>query len=61
MDIHPWNITTEEATAIQLRLAGQVSRTNGISEEARYVVGTDISPPDDDDMAYGAAVVMGPT
>jgi len=58
MDIHPWNVTTEEATAIQLSLARQMSHTNGISEEARYVVGTDISPPDDDGLAYGGAVVM---
>ncbi len=57
-DIHPWDVTIEEATAIQLSLAGQVSHSNGISEEARYVVGTDISPPGDDGMAYAAAVVM---
>ena len=57
-DSHPWDVTPEEAAAIQLSLAGRVSHTNGISEEARYVVGTDISPPDDHGMAYGAAVVM---
>jgi deoxyinosine 3'endonuclease (endonuclease V) len=44
---------------IQLNLAGQVSYTNGTSEEVHYVVGTDISPSDDDGMAYGGAVVMG--
>ena len=48
----------EEARAIQVRLAGQVSCVNAIPEHPQYVVGTDISPPDARGVACGAAVVM---
>jgi len=48
----------EEARAIQMSLAGRVSRGNAIPDSAQYVVGTDISPPNADGVARGAAVVM---
>lgn len=48
----------EEARATQVRLAAQVSLSNGIPERPQYAVGTDISPPDDRGVARGAAVVM---
>ena len=48
----------EEAQAIQVRLAAQVSRFNGVPEQPQYVVGTDISPPDARGVSRGAAVVM---
>lgn len=51
-------MSVEEARAIQVTLAAQVSRANAISEHPRYVVGTDISPPDASGVARGAAVVM---
>ncbi|MBI4201175.1 MAG: deoxyribonuclease V [Chloroflexi bacterium] len=58
LQIHPWNVSVEEAKAIQARLASQVSRSNGISGQPRYVVGTDISGPDADGLVRSAAVVM---
>ena len=48
----------EEARAIQVRLADKVSSVNSIPDQPRYVVGTDISPPDAQGVARGAAVVM---
>ncbi|MEE8442596.1 MAG: hypothetical protein V3S37_02505, partial [Dehalococcoidia bacterium] len=48
----------ETARATQVRLAAQVSRSNGIPERPQYVVGTDISSPDVRGVARGAAVVM---
>ena len=58
LQIHPWNVTVWEARAIQVRMASKVSKSNAIPENARYVVGTDISPPDASGIARGAAVVM---
>ncbi len=48
----------EDARAIQVRMASQVSKSNAIPENASLVVGTDISAPDANGMARGAAVVM---
>ncbi len=58
LPLHPWNVSVETARATQVRLAAQVSRSNGIPERPQYVVGTDISSPDVRGVARGAAVVM---
>ena len=56
--LHPWEVSLEEARDIQRHLASQVSQLDTISERPRFVVGTDISPPDPSGVAWGAAVVM---
>ena len=56
--LHPWEVSLEEARDIQSHLASQVSQLDTISERPRYVAGTDISPPDANGVAWGAAVVM---
>jgi len=58
LQIHPWDVSVEEARAIQRRLAAQVSSLNGVPQYPQYVVGTDISHPDARGVARGAAVVM---
>ncbi|MFC1935840.1 deoxyribonuclease V [Chloroflexota bacterium] len=58
LQLHPWSVSVEGAQAIQVRLAAQVSRFNGVPEQPQYVVGTDISPPDARGVSRGAAVVM---
>ncbi len=52
-----WQVTPAEAREIQLRLAGQVSRTGKI-DSPRFIAGIDLSPPDSDGIATGAAVVL---
>ena len=56
--LHPWEVFLEEARDIQSRLASQVSQFDTISEQSRYVAGTDISPPDSNGVAWGVVVVM---
>lgn len=56
--LHRWDVSTEEAVAIQRRLAAEVDSTDGIAGRAAYVVGTDISPPDANGDVIGSAVVM---
>jgi len=55
--VHPWNVTTAEARAIQLRLAGLVSRKNDVSRP-RLVAGVDISAPRFQGMVRGTVVVL---
>ena len=56
--LHPWEVSLEEARDIQTHQASHVSLASAIPERPRYVVGTDISPPDADGVAWGVAVVM---
>ena len=56
--LHPWEVSLEEARDIQRYLASQVSQLSTISERPRFVAGKDISAPDPDGVAWGAAVVM---
>lgn len=56
--LHPWNVSVEEARDIQVRLASQVSFSDAVPEQPEYVVGTDISGPDDQGMVCAAAVVL---
>jgi deoxyribonuclease V len=55
--VHPWRVTTSEARAIQLRLAGLVSRKNEVSRP-RLVAGVDISAPRFQGRVRGTVVVL---
>ncbi|MBI4200634.1 MAG: deoxyribonuclease V [Chloroflexi bacterium] len=56
--LHPWQLSVEEAQALQRRLARQVSRDSPLAQPPRYVAGTDLSPPDGNGRVRGAAVVL---
>lgn len=56
--LHPWQVTPEEAIAIQRRLASRVSFASRAPPEVRHVAGVDISPPNDQGAATGAVVVL---
>ena len=56
--LHPWDISTAQAIELQMKLAGSVSTTSAVPEEARYLAGLDISPPDSEGVVRGAAVVL---
>jgi deoxyribonuclease V len=55
--VHPWKVTTAEARAIQLRLAGLVSRNNELPG-VRLVAGVDISAPRFQGRVRGTVVVL---
>ena len=54
---HPWNVTTAEARAIQLRLAGLVSRENEVTRPG-LVAGVDMSAPRFQGRVRGTVVVL---
>jgi deoxyribonuclease V len=54
---HPWKVTTAEARAIQLRLAGLVSRENEVGQP-RLIAGVDISAPRFQGRVRGTVVVL---
>ena len=54
---HPWKVTTAEARAIQLRLAGQVSRRDEVGRP-RFIAGVDISGPRFKGRVRGTVVVL---
>jgi deoxyribonuclease V len=55
--VHPWKVTTAEARAIQLRLAGLVSSNNEVSRP-KLVAGVDISAPRFQGRVRGTVVVL---
>jgi deoxyribonuclease V len=55
--VHPWKVTTSEARAIQLRLAGLVCRENQVSRP-KLVAGVDISAPRFHGRVRGTVVVL---
>ena len=55
--IHNWNVTAAEAKEIQRKLAGQILRKNELTA-LRFIAGVDISAPDSEGFATGAAVVL---
>ncbi len=57
-ELHPWNVSIDEATAIQVRLAPKVARFNFLPEDPELVIGTDVSPPNAAGRARAAAVVV---
>ena len=56
--MHPWDVGTQEAIEIQRSLASRVSVENGLEGPPHYVAGVDISPPDAQGSAVGAAVLL---
>ena len=57
-DLHSWNVSKEEARAIQRRLAPLVSHVSAIPECTRLVAGVDVSPPDARGQAMGAVALL---
>ena len=55
--LHSWEVTTAQAQDIQRKLAAQVSRSNEITPP-RLIAGVDISAPNAQGIATGAAVVL---
>jgi len=55
---HQWNISPEEARAVQTRLAPAVSTANSISQWPTLVAGLAMSPPDDRGWALAAAALL---
>jgi deoxyribonuclease V len=55
--VHPWKVTTADAQAIQLKLAGLVSRKNEVSRP-KLVAGVDISAPRFQGKVRGTVVVL---
>jgi deoxyribonuclease V len=55
--LHPWQVTTHEAIAIQKSLRAQVITENTVGE-IRYIAGADISTSKDSPKAYAGVVVL---
>ena len=56
--LHPWGVTTGEARDLQRKLAPMVCTSNMTSTQVRYFAGLDLSPPDQEGIVRGAAVVL---
>ncbi|MBI4340232.1 MAG: deoxyribonuclease V [Chloroflexi bacterium] len=56
--LHPWDVSVQEARAIQVRLAGQVSQASDAASSPRFVAGADLSPPDGEGVVSAAVVVL---
>jgi deoxyribonuclease V len=55
--LHPWQVTTHEAIAIQKQLRTQVITHNTVGE-IRYIAGADISTSKDSPKAFAGVVVL---
>ena len=55
---HKWDVSEQEAKAIQSRLAPLVSQSNTIAGIPTSVAGVDIGPPDASRTAWAAAAVL---
>jgi len=55
--LHSWQVTPDQAQAIQRSLATQVSKRNEVSSP-KLIAGVDISPPNAQGVATGAIVVL---
>lgn len=55
--LHPWQVSTHEAIAIQKRLRQEVI-TSGHPGEIRYIAGADIATSKDSPRAYAGVVVL---
>jgi deoxyribonuclease V len=55
--LHPWQVTTHEAIAIQKRLRSQVITENTLGE-MRLIAGADIATSQDSPKAYAGVVVL---
>jgi len=56
-ELHPWNVSPEEAKAIQLKLRDQLDLTGG-PERIETVAGVDVSYEKGSDLLYAAVVVL---
>jgi len=56
-DLHPWQVTSHEAIAIQKRLRAQIMTHNTVGE-IRSIAGADISTSKDSPKAYAGVVVL---
>ncbi len=56
-NLHPWQVTTAQAEAIQRRLAALVSERNEIASP-KLIAGVDISSPTAQGVARGAVVIL---
>ena len=54
----PWDVSADEARAVQRRLAPQVNRSNEIPEQPTLVAGVDVSPPDASGCAVAAVALL---
>lgn len=57
-ELHPWNVTPQEARGIQQQLSQQVLRENQVPVGARLIAGVDISGVNRQGLATGAVVVL---
>lgn len=57
-NLHSWDVSAEEAKALQRDLAPMVSRASAVPMVVRRVAGADISSPDPDGMVRAAVVVL---
>jgi deoxyribonuclease V len=55
--LHPWQVTTHEAIAIQKRFRSQVITENTLGE-MRLIAGADIATSQDSPKAYAGVVVL---
>ena len=58
LQLHPWDVSLQEAAAIQSDLASRVSRVSAVPKKPRFIAGMDLSPPNSDGVTRGAVVVM---
>ena len=57
--LHSWNVSIEEAKALQRRLAPMVLSASAIPDHVRYLAGVDLSAPNGEGIARAAVVVLG--
>ena len=57
--LHSWDLSVQEAIALQRRLAPTVSRSSAIPDTVRYLAGVDLSPPDAGGTVRAAVIVLG--
>lgn len=58
-DLHPWNVTPEQAVQIQTELAPRIERVDRLLDKVRLVAGVDVAyaqPPDE--RLFAAVVVL---
>lgn len=55
--LHPWNLTREEAIALQRELAQRIVRVDQL-EEVRYIAGVDMAINENNGMARAAVVLL---
>ena len=56
--LHSWDMSVQDARALQLQLAPMVSCASAIGGQVRHLAGTDISPPDSGGNVRAAVVVL---